>query len=125
MAGRGSLRAAFAHASHFMSQLPQGLTGLSNWNPFDISKNQVANPHSDLGTTEYSEYTDYSDYPLATLGTLASSCPLDGPVSCHNETQADSCCFVYPGGRLLLTQFWDEKIHVGGAETDWTVHGLW
>ena len=113
MAGPSSLRAAFAHASHFMSQFPLGLNGLSHWNPFDGSRNQVANAHSDSAMTEY-------PFP-----TLASSCPLDGPVSCNNKTQADSCCFVYPGGRLLLTQFWDEKIHVGGAETDWTVHGLW
>lgn len=56
----------------------------------------------------------------------APSCPLDGPMSCHNSTPAgDSCCFVYPSGRLLMTQFWDREIHAGGAEEDWTVHGLW
>jgi len=57
----------------------------------------------------------------------APSCPIDGPISCHNNTPiaGDSCCFVYPGGKILLTQFWDEEEHVGGADTDWTLHGLW
>ncbi|KAK4191268.1 ribonuclease T2-like protein [Podospora australis] len=58
----------------------------------------------------------------------APSCPIDGPISCHNSTpiaDPDSCCFVYPGGRMLLTQFWDEQVHAGGAEEDWTLHGLW
>jgi len=54
-------------------------------------------------------------------------CPIDGPMSCHNNTPIadDSCCFVYPGGRMLLTQFWDAEVHAGGSETDWTIHGLW
>jgi len=57
----------------------------------------------------------------------APSCPLDGPTSCLNSTPVagDSCCFVYPGGRILLTQFWDQQVHAGGAEEDWTLHGLW
>ncbi|KAK3370081.1 ribonuclease T2-like protein [Podospora didyma] len=58
----------------------------------------------------------------------APSCPVDSPISCHNNTPVagdDSCCFVYPGGRMLLTQFWDQKTHAGGAEQDWTLHGLW
>lgn len=57
----------------------------------------------------------------------APSCPIDGPMSCHNNTPiaGDSCCFVYPGGRILLTQFWDQQVHAGGTEEDWTLHGLW
>ncbi|GJD03648.1 ribonuclease T2 family protein [Colletotrichum higginsianum IMI 349063] len=57
----------------------------------------------------------------------APSCPIDGPLSCHNATGPvnDACCFVAPSGRLLLTQFWDDTVHAGGAEEDWTVHGLW
>ncbi|KAK1756935.1 ribonuclease T2 [Echria macrotheca] len=57
----------------------------------------------------------------------APSCPIDGPMSCHNNTPitGDSCCFVHPGGRILLTQFWDQQVHAGGAEEDWTLHGLW
>lgn len=54
-------------------------------------------------------------------------CPIDGPTSCHNNTPiaGDSCCFVYPGGRMLLTQFWDAEVHAGGSDMDWTIHGLW
>jgi hypothetical protein len=56
----------------------------------------------------------------------APSCPIDGPTSCQNSTDAgDSCCFVYPGGRMLLTQFWDAEVHAGGSDEDWTIHGLW
>lgn len=58
----------------------------------------------------------------------APSCPISGPLSCHNNTPIagdGSCCFIYPGGRMLLTQFWDSEVHVGGSEEDWTLHGLW
>ncbi|KAM7186527.1 putative ribonuclease T2 precursor [Naviculisporaceae sp. PSN 640] len=67
------------------------------------------------------------DSPLYQPLSGAPSCPLDGPISCHNSTPiaGDSCCFVYPGGRMLLTQFWDSKVHAGGADQDWTLHGLW
>lgn len=55
------------------------------------------------------------------------SCPIDGPISCRNDTPVtgDTCCFVHPSGRYLLTQFWDQEAHVPGAEEDWTLHGLW
>ncbi|KAG9237207.1 ribonuclease T2-like protein [Amylocarpus encephaloides] len=53
------------------------------------------------------------------------SCPADSPLSCHNSTVApDSCCFIYPGGQLLLTQFWDTNPTVGPVDS-WTLHGLW
>ncbi|KAI8248151.1 hypothetical protein K4K53_001091 [Colletotrichum sp. SAR 10_77] len=56
----------------------------------------------------------------------APSCPVDGPTSCSNPgSGTDSCCFVAPSGRILLTQFWDDTVHAGGSEEDWTVHGLW
>ena len=63
--------------------------------------------------------------PETTSGSV--QCPIDGPMSCHNNTPVagDSCCFVYPGGRMLLTQFWDAEVHADGSETDWTIHGLW
>jgi ribonuclease T2 len=37
---------------------------------------------------------------------------------------------VHPGGRLLLTQFWDSDVELtdgddDARETDWTLHGLW
>lgn len=53
------------------------------------------------------------------------SCPADTPLSCHNTTAYDNtCCFNYPGGQVLLTQFWDTSPSTGPA-TSWTVHGLW
>ncbi|KAG9240641.1 ribonuclease T2-like protein [Calycina marina] len=53
------------------------------------------------------------------------SCPSDSPLSCHNATTApDSCCFIYPGGQLLSTQFWDTSPPIGPADS-WTLHGLW
>lgn len=55
----------------------------------------------------------------------APSCPFDGPLSCHNETAADACCLVYPSGRLMLAQVWDDEVHTGGSEEDRTLHGLW
>lgn len=70
------------------------------------------------------DFGDVSPYePLSG----APSCPFDGPVSCQNSTPVtgDSCCFVHPGGRMLLAQFWDEEIRASGAEDDWTLRGLW
>jgi ribonuclease T2 len=61
-------------------------------------------------------YIPYGDAP---------SCPGDSPLSCHNSTTApDSCCFIYPGGQLLSTQFWDASPAIGPADR-WTLHGLW
>ena len=100
MAGSSSLRSLLAYAGNLFSQFG-GVPQLQ--------------PPSDIRPLQYR--------PLSG----APSCPLDGPVSCHNSTpiSGDSCCFVYPGGRLLLTQFWDQRVHAGGAEEDWTLHGLW
>ncbi len=91
-----SLRALVSYASNFVSQIPFLNNGLSHVSPYE---------------------------PLSG----APSCPLDGPVSCQNSTPitGDSCCFVHPGGRLVLAQFWDPEIHASGAEEDWTLHGLW
>ncbi|KAH3665556.1 hypothetical protein OGAPHI_003743 [Ogataea philodendri] len=56
---------------------------------------------------------------------LADSCPRDIPLSCSNSTPvADSCCFEFPGGVLLQTQFWDYSPSVG-PEDSFTLHGLW
>jgi len=91
-----SLRALVSYASNFIAQLPFFDTYLGDVSPYE---------------------------PLSG----APSCPFDGPVSCQNSTPitGDSCCFVHPGGRMLLTQFWDQEVHAGGAEEDWTLHGLW
>ncbi|KAH7412763.1 ribonuclease T2-like protein [Cadophora sp. MPI-SDFR-AT-0126] len=57
--------------------------------------------------------------------TFDHTCPVDSPVSCHNSTSfPDSCCFIYPGGQLLQTQFWDTTPSVGPGDS-WTLHGLW
>ncbi len=91
-----SLRALVSYASNFVSQIP-----FLNNSPRNVS------PYEPLSG--------------------APSCPLDGPMSCQNSTPVtgDSCCFVHPGGRILLAQKWDPEIHASGAEEDWTLHGLW
>lgn len=69
-----------------------------------------------MGTGPSNTYRPYGDAP---------SCPSDSPLSCHNTTTApDSCCFIYPGGQLLSTQFWDSSPAIGPADS-WTLHGLW
>ncbi|CAP72981.1 uncharacterized protein PODANS_2_4050 [Podospora anserina S mat+] len=98
-----SLRDIVSQATSFISQLPL-LGG---------------------GSDSFQPPSDVSFYDPLTSG---PSCPIDGPVSCHNSTpiaEPNSCCFVYPGGKILLTQFWDQQVHAGGAEEDWTLHGLW
>lgn len=113
-----SLRSALAYAGNLFGQIPF-LQDIAN--PFsptvDIGEAFSHPSHAYAG-----EVTPYD--PLSG----APSCPIDGPLSCHNSTPIagdPSCCFVHPGGRILLTQFWDRDVHVGGAEEDWTLHGLW
>ena len=46
-------------------------------------------------------------------------------LSCQTEFNGqDTCCFNYPGGQMLLTQFWDADPAIGPEES-WTIHGLW
>jgi ribonuclease T2 len=53
------------------------------------------------------------------------TCPIDIPLSCSNDTLVeDLCCFEYPGGVILLTQFWDYNPSVGPLD-EFTLHGLW
>ncbi|QGN14996.1 ribonuclease T2-like [Kluyveromyces marxianus] len=65
------------------------------------------------------------------------SCPISLPNSCMNKTEVkDSCCYEFPGGIMLQTQFWDyiapdgvtdpEEIvrHLGPLDS-FTNHGLW
>lgn len=94
----------------FQSPISSGLHGLGD---------ALSRPGGSSYTGHVTAYEPLSGAP---------SCPIDGPLSCHNSTPIagdQSCCFVYPGGRILLTQFWDREVHVGGAEEDWTLHGLW
>ncbi|KAF7547184.1 hypothetical protein G7046_g9085 [Stylonectria norvegica] len=63
--------------------------------------------------------------PALVAGQGSLSCPANSPLSCQNTTAtADTCCFNYPGGQLLLTQFWDSDPATGPSDS-WTVHGLW
>ncbi|KAJ5916318.1 hypothetical protein N7504_000333 [Penicillium tannophilum] len=58
-----------------------------------------------------------------TPGTLRS-CPRSD-VSCQARYNGqDTCCFNYPGGQMLQTQFWDTDPAVG-PDDSWTIHGLW
>lgn len=113
-----SLRSALAYAANLFSQVPF-LPSISN--PFDSAV--------DSGYQEVPSYLPYTGdvTPYEPLSG-APSCPINGPLSCRNNTPVageQSCCFVYPGGRILLTQFWDRDVHAGGTEEDWTLHGLW
>lgn len=61
------------------------------------------------------------DLPISEL----KKCPIDLPLSCTNDTVIeDSCCFEYPGGILLQTQFWDYYPPIGPDDM-FTLHGLW
>ncbi|KAJ5861668.1 uncharacterized protein N7529_008978 [Penicillium soppii] len=54
----------------------------------------------------------------------SSSCPVS-EISCQaNYHGQDTCCFNYPGGQMLQTQFWDADPAIG-PEDAWTIHGLW
>lgn len=57
---------------------------------------------------------------------FSEQCPnYNVPLSCHNTTAvANLCCFNYPGGNLLQTQFWDTDPATGPPD-HWTIHGLW
>lgn len=63
----------------------------------------------------------------ALAGVIAAesqSCPIDGPLSCHNETIVENTCCFIPTGQLLQTQFWDTQPATGPSDS-WTIHGLW
>lgn len=65
------------------------------------------------------------------------NCPIDIPLSCSNKTVINnSCCFEYPGGIFLQTQFWNyfpskkrfeetELVNELGPLDSFTIHGLW
>ncbi|EDO17044.1 hypothetical protein Kpol_530p14 [Vanderwaltozyma polyspora DSM 70294] len=64
-------------------------------------------------------------------------CPIDIPLTCRNQTTiGDTCCFEYPGGVFLQTQFWNYRpskkdLDRDGIENElgplesFTIHGLW
>ncbi|KAK8136994.1 ribonuclease T2 [Apiospora sp. TS-2023a] len=124
MAPSASLRSILAYAGNLISQVPLQLSDVPNplapfLGPTDPTTTSTTTAAVAVGTGNAAGFSPY--IPLSG----APTCPIDGPTSCNNQTAADSCCFVHPGGRLLMTQFWDEQTHVSGSETDWTAHGLW
>ncbi|KAG6010312.1 hypothetical protein E4U43_008605 [Claviceps pusilla] len=54
----------------------------------------------------------------------SQSCPVDIPLSCHNQTIVENTCCFIPSGQLLQTQFWDSQPAAGPPDS-WTIHGLW
>ncbi|CBF76577.1 hypothetical protein AN4874.2 [Aspergillus nidulans FGSC A4] len=61
---------------------------------------------------------------IASSGSTFQQCgklELSCQTSYHGQ---DTCCFNYPGGQMLQTQFWDADPAVG-PENSWTIHGLW
>lgn len=59
-------------------------------------------------------------------GTTASleTCASSTAFSCASSSTEPTCCFNYPGGALLQTQFWDTSPSTG-PDDSWTIHGLW
>jgi ribonuclease T2 len=69
-------------------------------------------------------FLPWSKTPTSDRPSAASSCT-DAQLSCHNNSAvADTCCFNYPGGQFLQTQFWDTN-PPNGPKDSWTLHGLW
>ncbi|KAJ5676530.1 uncharacterized protein N7477_002163 [Penicillium maclennaniae] len=52
------------------------------------------------------------------------TCTNNNTLSCHSSSKAPTCCYNYPGGALLQTQFWDTNPSTGPSDS-WTIHGLW
>ncbi|KAJ5333076.1 Ribonuclease T2 [Penicillium brevicompactum] len=67
---------------------------------------------------------------LAAMGLLTGAsasleaCSSNSGYSCASSSTTPTCCFNYPGGALLQTQFWDTSPSTGPS-TSWTIHGLW
>lgn len=72
-----------------------------------------------LGSLWLSQTADDNSTPAP-----SSTCSLS-EVSCRTKYHGqDTCCFAYPGGQILQTQFWDADPAVG-PDDSWTIHGLW
>lgn len=52
------------------------------------------------------------------------TCSSSSALSCQSSSKNPTCCFNYPGGALLQTQFWDFSPATGPSDS-WTIHGLW
>ncbi|KAL6787017.1 ribonuclease T2 [Trichoderma sp. SZMC 28012] len=64
-------------------------------------------------------------WAIGSASAASVTCASNLPLSCQNTTAvSNTCCFNYPGGQLLQTQFWDTNPSTGPSNS-WTVHGLW
>jgi len=74
----------------------------------------------------HADDTCYEDTSADTQQVFSNSnCPSSIPLSCENTTVVkDMCCYEYPGGVMLQTQFWDYNPS-NGPNDSFTVHGLW
>ncbi|KAF7714924.1 Uncharacterized protein PECH_007832 [Penicillium ucsense] len=65
-----------------------------------------------------------ADDKQSTAPGVSRSCSSE-EISCQIQYHGqDTCCFNYPGGQMLQTQFWDADPAVG-PDDSWTIHGLW
>ncbi len=124
MAPQASLRGILSYAAQLVAQIPFSAV-------FDtpaIIDGTPPSPSAPSLLDGVGKAPPASSPPYVPLSG-APACPIDGPTSCHSSAPAagddNGCCFVYPGGRMLLAQFWDREVHAGGGDDDWTVHGLW
>jgi hypothetical protein len=60
----------------------------------------------------------------ASVSASIKTCSNNNTFSCQSSSKAGTCCYNYPGGALLQTQFWDTD-PVTGPTDSWTIHGLW
>ncbi|CCH63049.1 hypothetical protein TBLA_0J00490 [Henningerozyma blattae CBS 6284] len=97
----------------------------------------LANILFSLRDTNTDPQVTFQDKNLIPNVIANATCPIEIPLSCHNNTFVeDSCCFEYPGGIFLQTQFWDyqpsrkglNKTEIEkelGPLDSFTIHGLW
>jgi ribonuclease T2 len=92
------------------------------WNPAQQVLG-IPGPQKILKTLGTWWISSAADDKKPTIG-ASTSCPLS-EISCQTKYHGqDTCCFNYPGGQMLQTQFWDADPAVG-PDDSWTIHGLW
>lgn len=99
IATMGPIGSGFLEAMPGPQQVLQVLTG-------SLSLSSLSNPEITSSESSFQQ-----------CGELELSCQ----TSYHGQ---DTCCFNYPGGQMLQTQFWDADPAIGPKDS-WTIHGLW
>ncbi|KAJ5901522.1 Ribonuclease T2 [Penicillium taxi] len=61
---------------------------------------------------------------IVSVSANSTICNNNATLSCHGSSEIPNCCYNYPGGALIQTQFWDNDPSTGPADS-WTIHGLW